>query len=918
VLSGVAGAGKRTLLKHIIMNSTGVRVAVIVDDDVGAINLMKDTGLARKGFQMNVEMPNGCTWCNRTDSDLFVDFRELATLKDVADPSKGRYDAIVVSVTNPAEFAAAFERDVATYTLARLDTMATIVNAATLGKNIGSLAPVHRNHDLEQEPRKDFARRDLVASHVAIADVIVLNKVDLVSTSGLQSARAAIARINSHALVVTTTHANAPLDKMLVTGLFDFQNLMSTTCAAADAPWSATPAGVEAFDVCIVGAGPAGLSVLSALHTPESALSTDSQWRQSGLARVPETPHSRFSVCVIDPSGSWLYEWRGRFKSLGIKMLRSPAFATPDSFSLEALREFAFKAGRQDELFELNMPRKALHMKREAGRGLFHLPGAALFEDFCDQLARKLPHTFLRGAAVDVSKRGSGSGEEYEVTIAGRTEPVRARSIVFALGAAGAPKIPAALSRIHDASVDAPIPRVVHTFAWSKLQAMEFKDKCVVVIGGGLSAAQAALLAVRRGASRVVHASRRPVQSRHFDVPIEWLNPQSGWHVARSKRETSVASKFRMFEFYATAKEERAEWVKSARGGASVPATYFAALEREAKRGRLERCVDEVATTSVCDGGALRVTFSRGTSDVIADCVVLATGSKLEVNAVPLLRDVAARFDLPIIGSLPNIDEDLQWGDENIYVVGAFAQLEMGPDAGNLSGCRRCADRFADNLGAFAMFSEVSAFRTNAYEALFQSDSDSDSDSASSTKSSVTRGPVEEDRVARGETLSPSVPEPALHSFRPRPVPPYVRGLIAQVQEEKTAMKNAVEVLRGMECEMRGSPSVETREARGRRLKAVDAIDAAIGAADVADALCDIKCWTLRVGTCKHFTRVGAFRTQSNSVLFADVMSCTGCDGECNVDSCRGNCDDDCDCCARASAAINAAKDAIASCARAV
>ena len=152
------------------------------------------------------------------------------------------------------------------------------------------------------------------------------------------------------------------------------------------------PAPVEkTYDVCIIGAGPAGLSVLSALQNPEGILSSEAQWSQWKKAKEGGSGRELPSVCVIDPAG-WLSEWRGRFRSLGIKMLRSPAWATPDFFSTNAmcsLHTFAWEAGRQAELHELELPRKAKHLNRVAGTGMFQLPGSRLFEDFCDEWVTK-------------------------------------------------------------------------------------------------------------------------------------------------------------------------------------------------------------------------------------------------------------------------------------------------------------------------------------------------------------------------------------------------------------------------------------------------------------------------------------------------------------------------------------------------
>ena len=82
---------------------------------------------------------------------------------------------------------------------------------------------------------------------------------------------------------------------------------------------------------------------------------------------------------------------------------------------------------------------------------------------------------------------------------------------------------------------------------------------------------------------------------------------------------------------------------------------------------------------------------------------------------------------------LPDLDGYLKWGEENFSVVGNLALLQVGPDSGNLSGCRRCAQLCAQYFGAFKSYVEVGGPHANQYGALFDSDSDdSDSDCSDS------------------------------------------------------------------------------------------------------------------------------------------------------------------------------------------
>ena len=164
-------------------------------------------------------------------------------------------------------------------------------------------------------------------------------------------------------------------------------------------------------------------------------------------------------------------------------------------------------------------------------------------------------------------------------------------------------------------------------------------DETVVVVGGGFSAAQAALPASRRGARKVVHVSRRPVCTRPFDVGCEWLHPQAGWGIA-DRGKSAANKKFRMVEFNNIPKAEQVECTKSARGGATIPARYLQELEDAASSARLERAVDTLESAEVRSDGLISLQFRSRT--IVAHRVMLATGSELDATKMPLVRNVDA------------------------------------------------------------------------------------------------------------------------------------------------------------------------------------------------------------------------------------------------------------------------------------
>ncbi|CAL9615736.1 GTP-binding protein [Streptomyces sp. enrichment culture] len=222
VLSGFLGAGKTTLLNHVLTNREGLRVAVIVND-MSEVNI--DAALVRGGEaalsrteERLVEMTNGCICCTLRD-DLLEEVDRLAR--------EGRFDHLLIEssgISEPMPVAAtfAFARDdgATLGEVARLDTMVTVVDAANV------LAELESGDELAERglaPYEDDERTvsDLLVDQIEFADVLVLNKLDLVDAGAADRLRATLARLNPVARVVPATHGRVPLTEVLGTGLFD-------------------------------------------------------------------------------------------------------------------------------------------------------------------------------------------------------------------------------------------------------------------------------------------------------------------------------------------------------------------------------------------------------------------------------------------------------------------------------------------------------------------------------------------------------------------------------------------------------------------------------------------------------------------------------------------------------------------------
>ncbi|MDT0443014.1 GTP-binding protein [Streptomyces johnsoniae] len=221
VLSGFLGAGKTTLLNNVLGNREGLRVAVIVND-MSEINidaaLVRDGGSLSRTEERLVEMTNGCICCTLRD-DLLEEVERLARA--------GRFDYLLIEssgISEPMPVAATFSfprDDGATLgDLARLDTMVTVVDAANFLTELGrGDALVDRGLDQYEEDERTVS--DLLADQIEFADVLLLNKVDLVPVDEADRLEAALRRLNPAARVLRTSHGRVPVGEILGTGAFD-------------------------------------------------------------------------------------------------------------------------------------------------------------------------------------------------------------------------------------------------------------------------------------------------------------------------------------------------------------------------------------------------------------------------------------------------------------------------------------------------------------------------------------------------------------------------------------------------------------------------------------------------------------------------------------------------------------------------
>lgn len=347
--------------------------------------------------------------------------------------------------------------------------------------------------------------------------------------------------------------------------------------------------------VAVVGAGPHALTIAVHLACADPTLSGG-------------------DLVVLDPSGTWMTAWRDRFARLGISHLRSPAVHQPHPDPW-ALLNHAAEEGRADEF---------------AGR--YRVPGASLFDHFCDRLIDEHRLAVREATVATVEPEGT--------IICSEGQMLRAEHVVLA----HAPQRAVWVSPLDGSATHADTIDVRTVRDGTRL----------TVVGGGITAGHLAIGAVERGA-HVTLVSRRPLREQDFDMDAGWLGPKlmRGYLATRSL-------------------EQRARRAVAARDGGSMPAWMIRRLDQLRAAGRLDvRC-------GPC-------------GEEPADAVWLATGWAPDPTADPLIGPLVATTGTRCVGPFVGLAAGLRLPRTSIQVVGRLATLSLGPTAGNLSGARQAA-----------------------------------------------------------------------------------------------------------------------------------------------------------------------------------------------------------------------------------
>lgn len=224
VLSGFLGAGKTTLLNHVLHNKEGLKVAVIVND-MSEVNvdadLVKSENTLSRTEEKLVEMSNGCICCTLRE-DLMVEVERLA--------NEDRFDYLLIEstgISEPVPVAQTFsfvdeKNGIDLSKFSYIDTMVTVVDAFNFFKDFGSPERL-MDRELTDMEGDDRTIVNLLTDQVEFANVIILNKADIVTKETIGVLRSTLKKLNPAAKIIESSFSKVSPKEILNTGLFDFE-----------------------------------------------------------------------------------------------------------------------------------------------------------------------------------------------------------------------------------------------------------------------------------------------------------------------------------------------------------------------------------------------------------------------------------------------------------------------------------------------------------------------------------------------------------------------------------------------------------------------------------------------------------------------------------------------------------------------
>ncbi|KAI4226473.1 MAG: hypothetical protein L6R36_003128 [Xanthoria steineri] len=439
---------------------------------------------------------------------------------------------------------------------------------------------------------------------------------------------------------------------------------------------------------------------------------------------------SNLDIQVLDSSGpGWLHSWMANFAALGISHLRSPMFFHPCPRDRDGLLAFAQETGRCGECVEIaNCVGKSMskhRRKKKVAQGLeigttvrrrdkgavaleiderdrkdYFTPSAGVFGDYCADVVGRYG---LEDLVEEAQVASIDSGSDFdEVDLHHKDETTKkifkvtttdgiirfAKVVVLAIGAGGKPNMPRELTAAEKegACHSTQLPKQVFLAPRMMQKILKRAPTAVMVVGGGLTAAQTANQCIENGVGHVFMVMRSALKLKPFDIDLDWMG----------KFQNVQKATF----WSADSDEERLEMLLTARNGGSIPPRYFKKLQAHVANRSLSIHIHTTVVNQTWD--EQRRSWYVETDPPIVDLppeidyIYYATGVRPDADGLPFLSPLREKFPIEVKGGLPCLTQDLAWAkDVPLFVAGRLAGLRIGPDCGNLEGARAGAERIS-------------------------------------------------------------------------------------------------------------------------------------------------------------------------------------------------------------------------------
>jgi len=368
------------------------------------------------------------------------------------------------------------------------------------------------------------------------------------------------------------------------------------------------------------------------------------------LTRVKGVARERLRV--LDPYDAPLGRWHELSSNTGMAYLRSPHAHNLDH---DPWSIATFARTRAGEPLARYIP-------------IHNRPSLELFNTHSQWLIarHRLDELRLVGRAAGLTKLPNRWRVE---TASGSLE---ARHVLLAISATEQPHVPAWAVPLRQQG--APIHHIFDLgFHRETLPDWSY----LVVVGGGITAAQTALVLAERAPGTVTLLMRHEIRVHHFDSDLCWIGADclKSFHA-----EPDI--------------NQRRKMIRQARHHGSLPPDVHAELQAVAQQGLLRVCTSEIATASG-NARTIQLSLANGQSTIHADRVILATGFEAARPGGTWLDNAIAEYDLPVAGcGYPVVDATLAW-HPGLRVSGPLAELEIGPVSRNFIGARLAAERIA-------------------------------------------------------------------------------------------------------------------------------------------------------------------------------------------------------------------------------